>query len=221
MAKIHALSSLIVLSCGSFAFAGSAHANKIDTLTGQTPGVEIGCYYTFKNGDPPIPCASDFVGADGTVSFVKPNAPFDNVEYFTITADGDKKLLKLDTPLGTSINDVINDGDTFPVLTPDGTFDSFFDVFFTIDLAAWGGTVLPVGFTCNFADGISGTLGCEGLLIEAYTGDATVAGFDIVSSPEPTTLSVFGLGLAGLGFARHYMTKRRQRRQNVGGGRGV
>lgn len=67
--------------------ATGAHANKVDTLTGQVPGHLIGCDYTFKNGDPSIPCAQDFVAADGSVSFIKPNAPFDNIEYFDFTVD--------------------------------------------------------------------------------------------------------------------------------------
>jgi hypothetical protein len=60
--------------------------NAIDTLTGLPPGDLIGGQYTFQNGNPPIPMALDYVAADGTKSFVKPNAAYDNIEYMDFTS---------------------------------------------------------------------------------------------------------------------------------------
>jgi hypothetical protein len=84
-----------VASTGAFA--------KIDTLTGLTPGDKIGCDYTFKNGNPSIPCAQDVVGDDGKVSFQKPNAPYDNIEYFKIVGGNHIPIVAILDPINDPI----------------------------------------------------------------------------------------------------------------------
>jgi hypothetical protein len=183
-----------------------AAAGKLDTLSGLTPGDLIGCNYTFQNGDPSIPCAKDTVGADGTVSFLKPDAPFDNIEYFDITTG--KDIVGLIDPPGTPINAVLADGDQYPIFQSAG---SFFDVFVDIDLNSFdnAGLELPgaisVGDTFDFTNGTSA--GIPDVTISGFTGTAEVVGFDVVS-PEPGTLLLFATGCAGLLRWRRRQTHR-------------
>src|ERR1035438_9016104 len=124
----YAFSAFIVL----LAPASPARANSlVDTLTGLTPGDQIGCNYTFQNGDPSIPCATDTVGAGGTVSFLKPDAAFDNIEYFDITTGDD--IVEIEDPENAPIDSQLTPGTQYPLVQPtSGTFTSFFDVFFDI-----------------------------------------------------------------------------------------
>jgi hypothetical protein len=189
-----------VASTGAFA--------KIDTLTGLTPGDKIGCDYTFKNGNPSIPCAQDVVGDDGKVSFQKPNAPYDNIEYFKIVGGNHIPIVAILDPINDPILPKLHDGMYFPLIRQG---DSFFDVFFEIDLSGflndnlWVPGTFTTGQILNFADG-ENTDGYGSLSVPNYTGQATVFGFDIVT-PEPLTLTIFGAGLFGV----YGMTKRRKR----------
>jgi hypothetical protein len=192
-----------------------AHAVKVDTLTGQVPGHLIGCDYTFKNGDPSIPCAQDFVAADGTVSFLKPNAPFDNIEYFDFTAG--KPLAAFFNPINVPINSTIAPGTQYPILRRDSSSQlaSFFDVFVEIDFPAFDGAnlqhpgVFVTGDLLNFINGAN-TDGFSGISIPGYTGSGTVVGFDLVSVPEPGTLALLALGLSGLGWIGRRSLQSRQ-----------
>jgi len=186
----YAVLALVALAPGCRAVAGT-----IDTLTGLTPGDLIGCDYTFQNGDPSIPCAKDKVGKDGTVSFLKPDAPFDNIEYFDVTTS--KDILEIITPPNTPVIPKLTPGDQYP------HFGSFFDIFVTIDLMSFNNTGLELpgaispGETFNFNDGTSQTL--PDVTISGFTGTVNGIGFDVVSnSPEPSTLLLFGTGLGAL-----------------------
>ena len=172
-----------------------AMASTVDKLTGLTPGDTIGCNYTFNNGDPSIPCAQDIVAADGTVSFVKPNAAFDNIEYFDVTTGGDIVAL-------TSVNGELKAGTEYPILQ-DFPAHSFFDVFTEITLPGFNGDGLQVpgaidlDETFDFTNGTSS--GLPDVTIPGFTGTAVVSGFDQVSStPEPSALELLAAGLGGL-----------------------
>jgi hypothetical protein len=188
---------LIALASGSLAMAGL-----IDTLTGLTPGDQVGCNYTFQNGDPSIPCATDTVGADGTVSFLKPDAAFDNIEYFDITTGDD--IVEIEDPENAPIDSQLTPGTQYPLVQPtSGTFTSFFDVFFDISLENFNGTGLQapgditVGETFTFSNGSSN--GLPDVTIPGFTGTVEVTGFDKVSNqPEPATLLLFAASLCGM-----------------------
>lgn len=179
---------------------------KTDTLTGLTPGDTIGCDYTFKNGNPSIPCAQDIVGADGTVTFQKPNAAYDNIEYFKIVGPNHIPIVAILDPLNDPILPKLQDGMQFPLLY---NFNSFFDVFVEIDLPLflddgdWQPATFAVGDILEFTDGAN--TDHPSISIPGYTGRAQVFGFDIVT-PEPLTVTIFGAGLLGLYSA----TKRRR-----------
>jgi hypothetical protein len=134
------------------AMASPAEAGLIDTLTGLNPGDQIGCDYTFQNGDPEIPCATDTVAANGTVSFLKPNAPFDNIEYFDITTGLDIDEI-LDPP-NVPINPNLTVGNEYPILQTGGTFSSFFDVFTDILLPSFNNTGLELPGAIPFGQNI-------------------------------------------------------------------
>lgn len=183
----------------------AAHANLVDTLTGQEPGHEIGCSYTFSNGDPSIPCASDIVAADGTVSFIKPNAPFDGIEYFDLTPT-------VITPIG-SFFDIFFElslvpNTEYPIFrpAPNQSIGSFFDVFTELDMQDFNNQNLQqpgtfhIGDLLDFNNGVNSLY--DSIKIPGFTGKAVVVGFDAVSVPEPGTLALLGLGLAALGYAR-------------------
>jgi hypothetical protein len=190
---------------------GAARANEIDTLTGLTPGDLITCEYTFQNGDPSIPCASDTVGADGTVAFVKPNAPFDNLEYYDETDD--IPIFTFTDFQGDPITSNLMPGTEYPILVQpvNGTFNSFFDVFFDINLEPFNLTgnqddgAINLDQQFNFNNGTSS--GLPDIIIPGYTGPVEVIGFDQVSVPEPSTwtMLLFGIGAMGL-----MMRKRRK-----------
>jgi hypothetical protein len=173
-----------------------------DTLTGLTPGHTIGGRYAFKNGNPSIPIAQDTVDANGQVSFIKPGAPFDSIEYFDFTAG--KPILALLNPINVPINNTLSPGMEFPILGRSPS--SFFDVFvelslpeFTVHNLAVPGT-FSVGQSLSFTNGTSP--GVDGVSIGNFTGAAFVLGFDTVSvvpAPEPTSLGLFGVGAAGVG----------------------
>lgn len=192
--------ALLAVVCGLLA-SGAASANLVNTIKGLKPGDEIGCHYTFKNGDPPIPCASDFVDANGEVSFLKPNAPFDAIEYTNITTGG--KITALSTPLNVPVNDTLQDGMEIPILVD--PLGSFFDVFVEISLVDFiaDGLSSPgsfqLGQQLDFINGLN-VNGFDGITIGNFTGSAFVLGFDVVSQvPEPGTLALVVLALgAGL-----------------------
>ena len=196
-----------VLAASLCIAATGAHANKVDTLTGQVPGHLIGCDYTFKNGDPSIPCAQDFVAADGSVSFIKPNAPFDNIEYFDFTVD--RPIAAFFNPVNVPINGTIVPGTQYPILRRDSGLqvDSFFDVFVEIDFPTFDAADLQLpgvfapGDLLNFVNGVN-TDGFNGISIPGFTGTGTVVGFDLVSVSEPGTIALLALGLSGLGWRR-------------------
>jgi hypothetical protein len=209
MKTLNACVTSFLLGASLFVANGVAHANKVDTLTGQTPGHLIGCDYTFKNGDPSIPCAQDFVAADGTVSFIKPNAPFDNIEYFDFTAG--KPLAAFFNPINVPINSTFVAGTQYPILRSgnDLSTATFFDVFFEIDLQTFDSANLQlpgafeVGDLLNFVSGAN-TDGFNSISIPGFTGTGIVVGFDLVSVPEPSTLLLLllGSGLVGLATLR-------------------
>jgi hypothetical protein len=207
MTPLKLLSRVLVGTC-LLCIASIAYANKNDTLTGLTPGDVIGCDYTFQNGDPSIPCAQDTVAADGTVSFLKPFAPYDNIEYRNITTG--KPITALINPLDDPIDDTLTPGMRFPLLT--NSVGSFFDVFVEIDLPAFIGDGLstPGAFTpgqqLDFDNGAN-TNGFDGISIPGFTGAAFVVGFDIVGVPEPGTLALMVAGLVI--FARTRMQAHR------------
>ena len=205
---LHTILALIALAPGWRAVAGN-----IDTLTGLTPGHLIGCDYTFQNGDPSIPCAQDTAGAGGTVSSLKPNASFDNIEYFDVTAGTD--IIEIVTPPNTPINPLLAPGDQYPLLQTGGAFTSFFDIFTDLSLDGFddAGLELPgaitLGQTFVFTNGSSA--GLPDVTIPGYTGTAVVSGFDVVSiTPEPSTLMLFPTALGGLCLWRRCSAARRR-----------
>jgi hypothetical protein len=213
MKRLHAylLGALLGLSMASN--NASAQALKVDTLSGQTPGHLIGCNYTFKNGSPSIPCPSNYVAADGIVRFIKPNAPFDNIEYWDLTAG--KPLAAFFNPINVPINDTLVAGTQYPILRAGNNVQvaSFFDVFFEINLPLFDGANLErpgafdIGDTLQFLNGLN-TDGFAGISVPNYTGTAVVVGFDMVSIPEPASIALVALGLCGLALSR--------RRQQLG-----
>jgi hypothetical protein len=187
---LHAALVLIALAPG-----WPAMASMIDTLTGLTPGNVIGCDYIFSNGDPSIPCTQDTVAANGTVSFVEPNAAFDSIEYFDVTTGSD--IVEL-----INVNTQLVPGTEYPILQ-DPPADSFFDVFSDIVVVGFNDNGLQVpgaidlGETFDFTNGTSS--GLPDIKIPGFTGTAEVTGFvEISSVPEPSTLTLFAAGLGGL-----------------------
>jgi hypothetical protein len=186
--------------------SGAAHAVTIDTLTDMTPGTRIACDYTFQNGDPSIPCAQDIVAADGTVSFVKPNAPFDNIEYFEVVGDDRFPILTLLNPVNDPILPILTGGMEFPLLTGNtGGFTGFFDVFINLDPFIDGsfasrGT-FSLGDVLSFSSGVNNE-GFAGLEIAGYTGTAVVGAFNVVNVPEPSTLTLLLSVFLGLLWRR-------------------
>ncbi len=176
--------------------SGAALANLIDTISGLKPGDLISCKYTFKNGDPAIPCASDIVGADGKVSFIKPNAPFDGIEYKNETTGG--KITAFSNPIGVPIETVLLAGMELPHFTMQT--NSFFDVFVELDLPTFtiGGLSTPGTFTLGqelrFINGVNQN-GYGSISADAYTGSAFVSGYDRVTLPEPSALALAALAL--------------------------
>jgi hypothetical protein len=198
----------LLLFVFALAPASRAVAGLIDTLSGLTPGDTIGCDYTFQNGDPSIPCATDTVAADGTVSFLKPDAAYDNIEYFDVTTG--KDILELITTENTPIESQLTPGTEYPIVESTGTFSSFFDVFFDISIPSFDGANLDVPGTFNIGDDIEFNDGQPlnftfptGITLPGYTGEVQVVGFDTVTnSPEPSALLLFATGLALLCLKR-------------------
>lgn len=206
MHRLSAIAAAIIL--GVIPSGGGARANEVDTLTGLTPGDQISCEYTFQNGDPSIPCASDVVGADGTVSFIKPNAPFDNLEYHDDTDDTPIFMFN-DVP-NVPITSQLTPGSEYPILVQptNGSFSvtSFFDVFVEIQLQPFNLTgdeiqgVLTPGEQFDFNNGTSS--GLPDVTIPGYTGPVEIIGFDIVSIAEPSSLLLMAAGLGAVAVRR-------------------
>ena len=182
------LAITLVLLAGQAARAGSL----TDTLSGLTPGEKIGCNYTFSNGNPSIPCAQDTVGADGTVTFVKPNAPFDGIDYFDATTGN--SIETFSGVAGVPLLGEMTIGDFFPVLETSPGFSSFFDVFSDITIPE---PLVTLDEAFSYTDGTNSSL--PGITIPGFTGTATVIGFDEVGSvPEPGTVWLLSSAIAGL-----------------------
>jgi hypothetical protein len=181
--------------------ASRASAELVDTVSGLTPGDQIGCNYTFQNGDPSIPCATDTVGADGTVSFVKPDAPYDAIEYFDITTDED--IIEFNDVPFSPLQSELTPGTQYPIFQ----IHSFFDIFVELDVPAFDADDLEVIGTFNLDDAYFYNDGTSpdfpGITLpNGYTGEATIVGFDTISeTPEPSTLLLFAIGLGASGCA--------------------
>jgi hypothetical protein len=184
--------------------AGLCH---VDTLTNLTPGDTWGCYYTFQNGDPSIPCAQGTVGQDGKVKFIKPYANFDNIEYFKVTGTGQNpNALTLLNPSGIPLYDSLLPNEVFPIL---GLSLTTLDVSTVIDVSTYNADNLGLsdafffGQELHFSNGAN-IDGYRSLSISGTSGDVTayVVGFDRFTIPEPTTMALFILGLLGIGFGR-------------------
>ena len=128
----------------------------------------------------------------------------------------EKNLTNLASIQKISITMTLDDGDT-----ASGNFD-FNDLFLSLDGIATGIalngfannqelTLTIMGVPTN-AGAIHNALTTDGLLVATFTdddpGDNVLPGIGTVNTtlsitvPEPGTLAIFGLGLAGLGFAR-------------------
>jgi len=181
-----------VLLCCSF-----ASAQLTDKIGPLPVGHLIGGNYTFQNGNPSIPMAKDTVAADGTVSFVKPNAPFDGIEYWDFTTD--QPIVALINPINDPIDVTLTSGMRFPILYSDSACTSFFDVFTDLSLTPFNNSDLDsasafnVGQIISFVDGASNY---PGLTIPGLTGPAYVGGFDLVL-PEPASLALLAVGALG------------------------
>ena len=205
--------SVVVVPVFSLLLAGPVLA-KTDTLKHQTPGDLIGCDYTFQNGDPSIPCAKDKVAPDGTVSFVKPNANYDNIEYFDVTTG--KDIVALFAPENTAIITQLTAGTEYPILSP--SFGSFFDVFVTIQVEPFNADNQDlignyvIGQTFQFTNGTSSDL--PNVSIGDYTGSAVISGFDDVTAavPEPASWALILVGFGGIGAT---MRRRETRKDTI------
>ena len=134
------------------------------------------------------------------MSFVKPDAPYDAIEYFDITTDED--IIEFnDVPLSPLQSEL-----TCPARnTRIFHINSFFDVFTELDVPAFDDDGLEVIGTFNLDDAYFYNDGTNpdipGITLPGgYTGEATIVGFDTVSqTPEPATLLLFATGLGAFG----------------------
>ncbi len=182
-----------------------AWPNVTDTLTGLTPGDKIGCNYTFNDGSPSIPCAQDTVAADGTVSFLKPNANFNNVEYFDVTTDED--IVELSAPVNAGLDVYLTPGTVYPLV--EGVTDTIVQrlpnqVISVQPFNAAGENVVGTFFLDETFDFTNGTSpGLPNVFIPGannvggYTGEAEVRGFDELI-PEPSSLLTLAISAGGL-----------------------
>lgn len=202
-----ALFRAIVLGCAVIAVPH--RANKVDTLSGLTPGRLIGGAVHVPGG-PDIPLAQDHVDQFGSVSFVKPNVGDDfSIEYRDI-ATGNTFLWLRD--FNDSLGTLLKPGVSIPIFTPPG--ENFVDIEVRIDMDLFGTYLGQLEDKFYFDYGtnkeLPGVTIVDSNRFERFSGEVQVVGLNTVSmTPDGgTSWTLLGLGLGALGIVKCASSRR-------------